>query len=466
MISQLLRPDFLQDRGIELAEALEWHAAQLDRADANVLAEARKAGVTAEDLRAAKLTLESLGSEEFSRSDTEAAWLPRDAHVSILQSGLEEFYHTVHAVVDSAPPGLTGTGVPDVTGESLKPEWIPTPSHGLVRQMETGDLAGWSLSFAVAKTIKLRKGLHDFREVKHKPFSLDGPVRLVMCADWASGLPRAQKVARKMSARIDGLGGAERNVQVVDLGDTYYAGRDFEYRAHRSDYWPVTETQAEKVGSWCLNGNHDMFPGGHHYFQFLDEDKRFSRQKGCSYFALETSHWLILGLDSAYEAEGASGDGGGLMSPQLQWLKELRASRPNKRLMLLSHHQLFSGYEHDSPLLMNRLEPLLNSGKPIDAWFWGHEHRCAVYHPTPAVHFPVLMGHGGVPVFAQNRPKPESVWFEYKGVRPGGILKKHAMLGFVVVDLDEDRATVEFVNEEGMPHDRFASKGYGDWKKI
>jgi hypothetical protein len=269
-----------------------------------------------------------------------------------------------------------------------------------------------------------------------------------------------------MGARVDGMGAEGRSVHVIDLGDTYYAGRDFEYQTHRSDHWPVTEAQSDKVGCWCLNGNHDMFPGGHYYFRFLDRDTRFSRQKGCSYFAIETPGWLIAGLDTAYEAEGPSGDGGGLMRPQLEWLLELRATRPKKRLMLLSHHQLFSGYEHDSPLLMNRLEPLLTSGNPIDAWFWGHEHRCAVYDPTPAVHFPVLMGHGGVPVFARKRPKPDNVWFEYKGVRPGGIIHKHAMLGFAVLDLDEDRAAVAFVNEEGMPHDRFASGGRGDWRKV
>jgi hypothetical protein len=82
-----------------------------------------------------------------------------------------------------------------------------------------------------------------------------------------------------------------------------------------------------------------MFTGGHGYFEFLDTDMRFSRQKGCSYFAMENEHWLIVGLDAAWESEGMRGDTGGLQPPQFDWLLELLASRRKKRLMLLSHHQ-------------------------------------------------------------------------------------------------------------------------------
>jgi hypothetical protein len=210
--------------------------------------------------------------------------------------------------------------------------------------------------------------------------------------------------------------------------------------------------EAGQIGSWNLNANHDMFTGGHGYFGCLDSDVRFARQKGFSYFALENSDWLVVGLDTAWEAEGIKGDAGGLQEPQMEWLLRLSARAPEKRLLLLSHHQLFSLYENDSPLLQRRMEPLLTGGRAIDAWFWGHEHRCAVYEASHGITYPVLMGHGGVPVHANKEPQPPGVRFEYRGKLAGGLGETFAMMGFVVVDLEGKQATVRFVNEENVEH--------------
>jgi hypothetical protein len=463
MIGELLDPDFLKQRSYEIGAALEHHAKHMDSSPIDIEALAKTEEVTADDLKQAQATLESLAAEEFAKQEREAAWLPRDPYICILQAELEQFYEKAGAVEDSTPMGLAGT-LPEVTGKSLKPEWIPTPARGLIRQMEQYDLLGWGLSFGLAKSIKLAGGKHSFRASPPPPFKTHDKVRLVLCGDWASGLPRAQKVAKKMAARLSDPESQGRELHVIHLGDTYYAGRSFEYRDRLIPYWPVDYSQASEIGSWCLNANHDMFTGGRGYFEFLDQDKRFSRQKGCSYFALENEHWLIAGLDTAWESEGMRGDTGGLQAPQFDWLLELLASRRKKRLMLLSHHQLFSHYELDSPLLMQRLEPILNARPPIDAWFWGHEHRCAVYKPTPSIDYPSLIGHGGVPVFADSMSKPDEVWYEYKAKRPGGIVKKHTMMGFAVVDLDDDRAVVHYVNEEGIEHQTHRSSGRGEWK--
>jgi hypothetical protein len=194
-----------------------------------------------------------------------------------------------------------------------------------------------------------------------------------------------------------------------------------------------------------------MFTGGHGYFGCLDSDPRFAAQKGYSYFALENDNWLVVGLDTAWEAEGFKGDAGGLQEPQLEWLLRLRMYAPGKRLLLLSHHQLFSLYENDSPLLQQRIGPLLSTG-PVDAWFWGHEHRCAVYEPSHQVTYPVVMGHAGVPVPASKTAQPQGVRYEYRCKRTGGLMQSFAMMGFIVVDLDGKNATVRFVNEENVQH--------------
>jgi hypothetical protein len=464
MIGQLLRPGFLRERAEEIIAALGDREARLPSAPEDVLRKAAEGEVTADHLKQAKAILGNMLKTPFGKAEREAAWVSRDPYLCILQAELERFYQEAGAVESNPAMGL-GADLAEVTDEGLKPEWIPAESQGLVRQMEQYDLLGWGLSFGVARAIQLSRGKADFRSVSWPPVKVNDKLRLVLCADWASGLPRARKVAQKMASRLVDRDAEGRELHVINLGDTYYAGREFEYRDRLSANWPVDPLQSHEIGSWCLNGNHDMFTGGEGYFKFLDTDNRFRRQKGCSYFALENAHWLIAGLDTAWEEEGITGDGGGLEPRQVEWLFELRRTRPHKRLMLLSHHQLFSSYEHDSPLLMDRLEPLLNAPEPIDAWFWGHEHRCAVYEPSHNIDYPALIGHGGVPVFADSKPKPRGVWFEYKAKRPGGIIKKHAMLGFAVVDLDNEQATVRYVNEEGICHETHESSGRGKWKR-
>jgi hypothetical protein len=464
MIGQLLQPDFLKDRFDEVVASLQDRTKHFASAKAEVQSLAAKEEVSAGDLNEARKVLQNTDATEFSRKEREAAWLPRNPYLCILQSALDEFYTQADAVDDTTPMGLAGD-LPEVTGRSLKPDWIPTPTRGLVRQMEQYDLLGWGLSFGVAKSIKMAKGKHEFRKSASPPYKIRDKARLILCADWATGLPRARKVASKMALRLSDQGSQGRERHVIHLGDTYYAGLPFEFRERLIPHWPVEPGQAGEIGSWCLNANHDMFTGGHGYFELIDSDQRFSRQKSCSYFAFENDNWLIAALDTAWEAEGFEGDAGGLQGPQINWLLELRASRPKKRLMLLSHHQLFSLYENDSPLLMQRMGPLLNGQTPIDAWFWGHEHRCAVYNPSHNIHYPALIGHGGVPVFADSNPKPKDVLFEYKAKRPGGIIKKHAMLGFAVVDLDGESAVVRYINEEGIEHETHESSQGGNWKR-
>jgi hypothetical protein len=61
------------------------------------------------------------------------------------------------------------------------------------------------------------------------------------------------------------------------------------------------------------------------------------------------------------------------------------------------------------------------SGRPeeyrkatIDAWFWGHEHRCAFCGPHENVRNARLIGHGGVPVHMfhrKNSAYPEPVTY-------------------------------------------------------
>jgi 3',5'-cyclic AMP phosphodiesterase CpdA len=266
-------------------------------------------------------------------------------------------------------------------------------------------------------------------------------------------IPRAAKVAARIREQLSCSDATEVDRHVIHLGDVYYAGRGFEFDARLADPWPVTHADATSVrpiGSWCLPGNHDMFAGGQAYFEFLARDARFKRQNGCSHFALENDDWLLLGIDSAFTLEGLKGDVGALATPQAEWFAAQVERAPNKKLILLSHHQPFSAWEAPSPKMVSDLGPILCRARLVEAWFWGHEHRCAVYEPVHNIKYPALIGHGGVPVYS-SKTKPKNFKLRHNDTRSfSHLLENYSYMGFAVVDLDGPVGKVRYVDEDGF----------------
>ena len=450
MIRELVEPNFVKGRAVDLADELKRRSKGFRECNATVRSKADEAGITLDDLKQAQQIVAKVASEgDFARGEEEAAWLPRDPYLSILQSTLHEFYVKASALKEEHPKSRLARSSRDpVTDLGLKPEWYPTKKRPFMRQTEESDWLGWGLSFAVAKAISAIGRKPPFREQK-QAYPLQPRARLVLVGDWASGVRRAGNVAAYIAEQLNqaSVRGIDRHV--IHLGDVYYAGRDFEYVAHLGDMWPVKTGEDDRIGSWCLNGNHDMFSGGQALFAFLQRDSRFKRQNGCTHFALENKDWLIFGLDTAYESEGFKGNTGGLAAPQAVWIMERIRRAPDKKIILLSHHQPFSAWEGESPRLLEALQPVLHGPREIAAWFWGHEHRCAIYAPHFNVRYPSLIGHGGVPVYASSKePKGPKVLFHDRRSFPH-LLEKYAYLGFAVLDLDGPNATVAYIDENG-----------------
>ena len=156
-----------------------------------------------------------------------------------------------------------------------------------------------------------------------------------------------------------------------------------EYKKRFLPYWPVRENERDRVSSWCLNGNHDMYSGGFGYFDFLLADPRFARQQGSSYFSLRNDHWHILGLDTAYKDESLHGR-------QPEWVEsELTSS--GRAGLLLSHHQLFSAYDPVKPACVIELAACSTPGgfapgfgprtplRPLRSARWGG--ICSLHRP-------------------------------------------------------------------------------------
>jgi len=379
------------------------------------------------------------------------AFVSRDPIISLLQSALDEHSSQEHPeeVVEAPPKDDERRGPGDdvvVTDRRLKRAPAPkrTPDgRRLFDKFSITDVR-W-VGSKVAEGIRKFRGKREFNKTPAPPCEMPERVRLVVVGDWGSGLPRARKVAVQMRKCIDeGIAGGLAQ-HVVHLGDVYYSGWEREYREYVLPYWPVKSGEAGTIGSWSINGNHDMYSGGQGYFDVLLGDSRFNRQAQSSFFSLVNKNWKILGLDTSWEDAT-------LCDPQPSWIEdEIRNEK--RRVMLLSHHQPFSAYEKGEDKLVEKISPILTR-HPVASWFWGHEHRCMLYTPHMNIQYGRCIGHGGIPVYMSHKeadayPAPGD--YEYRAFIKKGV-EKWALFGFAVIDLDGTSANVRYIDENGDQH--------------
>ena len=393
------------------------------------------------------------GGETVAELD-DFAFLSRDPIMSLVQSALELHLERPESGAEivraeAADDRRRGEGdYPVVTDLSLKdyqPQRDEADGRRFFNRFSISDVR-W-VSSKVAEGIRLFRGRRSFNDEPAPPVEIADQARVILVGDWGSGIPRAQKVATAMGYEMRASLDRNQDVHVVHLGDVYYSGWAYEYANRFLAYWPVKPEHAAKVGSWCLNGNHDMYSGGHGYFDTLLRDPRFARQGQASFFRLYNAHWQILGLDTAW-------DDNGLKDPQSTWVRKVLDDNQQKAI-LLTHHQLFSAYENApdvGKVLRDKLLWALTENR-IHTAFFGHEHRCVLYDPWGTVKYPRLIGHGGVPVYmlhGTDEPYPSSVSYEYRKYVTSSLGTEHwGLFGFVVLDFDGPKIHVRYVDEDG-----------------
>jgi hypothetical protein len=384
------------------------------------------------------------------------AFVSRDEQISVLQSALEEYFLTqepnlVQPV--AVPKGRRRSGTSIIPVADL--ELVGAPAK--LRQTRTSRRVGHPFEIPsdprwvcckVAEWMAKKQGRHDFVDDRPPSVEIADDALIILVGDWGTGITRAQAVAKQICKQLEAPKAIKRQRHVVHLGDIYYSGWPFEVEGRFLQYWPVAENEAGTISSWSLNGNHDMYSGGEGYFETLLGNPRFAAQQGSSYFKLYNKNWQILGLDTAYEE-------GRLAGGQVDWLGKQLDESGGQKTMLLSHHQLFSAYDHQGKELDAQIGPLLEGGR-VQAWFWGHEHRCVVYRPWQDIEFASCIGHGGVPVYMWHRegdPYKDPADYEYrKFFRKLPSPEPWALFGFVVLDFAGKRVTVTYVDEFGSTH--------------
>ena len=249
---------------------------------------------------------------------------------------------------------------------------------GYEAQFDTDDWLGWAGSFFTWS----RKFLEGKHSLPH-PMAIHNvkdSVNFAIMADWGTGLYGAPICAQAIAKN-------SFNYQVLlHLGDVYYAGLETEQRNRFLHFWPsVANTK-----SYSLNSNHEMYTGGYGYFDVLLKDARFGSNQTSSYFALQNSNFLFLFLDTAYVEHDFVQDERG-------WLLDAIAKAGGRKIILFSHHQLFSRLDTQGPNLRAVLADALQE-KRIFAWYWGHEHRCVIYDQDRTTGlFARCVGHSGMP---------------------------------------------------------------------
>ncbi|WP_263384448.1 metallophosphoesterase family protein [Granulicella arctica] len=233
----------------------------------------------------------------------------------------------------------------------------------------------WEL---VAGTVWLENLLHKHPFPAGTPeiLPMDDDVSFALLSDFGTGnFGAGDSPSTKISKFVPTL----NPDYTIHLGDTYYAGTSGEEVSNLINFWPTGSK-----GSFTMNSNHEMYSGGGPYFNEAVGGPTFNKlQSPYSFFALENTHWIIVGLDSAYYSDvltlymnGTLGTG----NAQIAFLQEI--AKKGKKVIVMTHHNGLpeSGIPGAAPLqLFTEVMGAFAGQAPPAYWYWGHAHAGVAY---------------------------------------------------------------------------------------
>ena len=292
-----------------------------------------------------------------------------------------------------------------------------------------GDIIGFGKYKTLDPRWELLIGIALFENIFHKHafpsgmppiHTISDDVNLVLIGDFGTGnFGSGDSPSTKISKFVPSL----NPDYMIHLGDVYYAGLNGEEKSKLLACWPQG-TQALQA-SFTLNSNHEMYSGAGPYFNTAVGSPIFNKlQSPWSFFALENTDWIIVGLDSAYYSSAVRLYMSGTLGSnnnQTQFLQQVAAR--NKKTIVLTHHNPIPIGGLDRPpqpgdegfqLYTDVTQAFAGRQTPV-YWYFGHKHVGAAYKPLAGNNMLCrCLGHGALPtgVASDLTNSTNLDWFE------------------------------------------------------
>ena len=269
------------------------------------------------------------------------------------------------------------------------------------------------------------------------PASPGAPLRVGVLGDWGTGEQEARAVIDQLMKQAPDL--------IIHVGDVYYSGTEVEQNAVLAMLRGARTEYGRDIPFYTLPGNHDYYSGGVGFYQvlpLLNQDVPNACVQQHSFWCLRNDAWQLQGMDTGYydsDLLHIDQDITHLRDDEAAWHQRMLVDAGGRRVILFSHHQLFSAFEMIGGMWANPyLEKNLADWEAAAdvrpaAWLWGHEHVLGIYQVPGSL--PVLgrcVGNGAIPVFTDTKaytPQPGGAPLEPAQQSPDG--KIHFPNGFV-----------------------------------
>jgi len=284
-------------------------------------------------------------------------------------------------------------------------------------------------------------GKHPFPAGQPAILPMPDDVTITIAGDWGTGeFGNGTAPAIKIKNAIPN----SNPDYTIHLGDVYYAGTSSQETDQLVNLWP-----AGSAGAFTLNSNHEMYSGAKPYFNEAVASRLFRLQSPYSFFALENSNWIVVGLDSAYfgDEDKAYLDGSIGTGAQVAFLRQV--ANLGKKVIVLTHHNGLTQDGSATTALWNEVMGAFPNGSAPVYWYWGHVHAGIVYVPQANGTLCRCTGHGALPWgLASEDQNAHVAWFETRNAGdPEDPLR--VFNGYTVVQLSGASLTETFYDENG-----------------
>lgn len=263
------------------------------------------------------------------------------------------------------------------------------------------DVGGWleCLTSYLAYKALLEQPM--YRPNQNVVVNIPGNVRLAIIGDWGVGDDVAINVLKEVAKLKPDI--------LIHLGDVYYAGTQLEAKVNFLD---ICSAVLPGIPLYTLCGNHDMYSRGTGYYWLLDQIGQKS-----SYFSLQNDSWLFQAMDTGFHDNNPFNVSTNMTYLEARagwseaaWHLDKIKNAGNRKLVILSHHQLFSpfgsvgsvdevAYAYN-PKLNDVFKDIIPS---VEWWFWGHEHTLGIFSPYMNLKRGRCVGASAVPVFEDQQ---------------------------------------------------------------